>query len=190
MLLVMTFAITSQFAMANAGYGFKQYLTVDDTYTLSSTGPIKHFIGYLVFNVFSNTSSSFHVSVKWTVGRTDTIDLIIHSIGCVDSMVRQHSNLFKPPRFIIVQSAANYYKVQIGSMRLIPCAAFRAETLVVRPTYFRSSAYNIVRSCYSWAIIHCFWTTALIMPMVLYVNCLTKISCCDLNGYWRNPFNA
>jgi hypothetical protein len=31
MLLVMTFAITSQFAMANAGYGFKQYLTVDDT---------------------------------------------------------------------------------------------------------------------------------------------------------------
>ena len=49
MLLVMTFAITSQFAMANAGYGFKQYLTVDDTYTLSSTGPIKHFIGYLVF---------------------------------------------------------------------------------------------------------------------------------------------
>lgn len=64
MLLVMTFAITSQFAMANAGYGFKQYLTVDDTYTLLSTGPIKHFIGYLVFNVFSNTSSSFHVSIK------------------------------------------------------------------------------------------------------------------------------
>ena len=85
MLLVMTFAITSQFAMANAGYGFKQYLPVDDTYTLSSTGPIKHFIGYLVFNVFSNTSSSFHVSIKWTVGRTDTIDLIIHSIGCIDS---------------------------------------------------------------------------------------------------------